>query len=280
MENTLSIRAVTVGAGGPKICAPLLGQDISALFGEIKDMQSVPFDLLEWLADFFAHVSDHKVVLEALTALRAAVGEDIPLLFTFRTVAEGGCDRPFPLDQYESLLMAVIDSGRADLIDVELNTGDTIVRSVTATAGERGVPVVLSHHNFRETPERETIIAILMRMLQYDVPISKIAVMPQCRQDVLALMSAVIHMNEHHPERLNIAIAMGELGLVTRLNAGFLGSILTFGTGKSSSAPGQIGVADLRRALDIVGDSPSQATPDSPLKTRGPKGKGIKPPSN
>jgi len=255
MGNILSVRAVTFDAGIPKICAPLVGQDIPALLGEIRDMENVPFDLLEWRADFFAQVSDHKAVGEALIALRAAVGEDIPLLFTFRTAAEGGCDRPFSPDQYESLLLAVSDSGLADLIDAELCIGDRIVRSVTAAAGERGVPVVLSHHNFRETPEKEAILAILTKMLQYDVPISKIAVMPQCRQDVLHLMSAVIHMNEHHPERLNIAIAMGELGLVTRLNAGFLGSILTFGAAKSSSAPGQIGTADLRRVLNIAGEN-------------------------
>jgi len=255
MENTLPVRAVTFGAGVPKICAPLVGQDIQALLGEITDMENAPFDLLEWRVDFFTQVSDHKAVVETLAALRETVGEDIPLLFTFRTAAEGGCDRPVSPDQYENLLLAVIESGLTDLVDAELRRGDAIVQSVTAAAGERGVPVVLSHHNFRETPGKEAIVAILTEMLQYNAPISKIAVMPRCRQDVLALMSAVIHMNEHHPERLNIAIAMGELGLITRLNAGFLGSILTFGAAKSSSAPGQIGTADLRRALDIVGGS-------------------------
>jgi 3-dehydroquinate dehydratase-1 len=44
-------------------------------------------------------------------------------------------------------------------------------------------------------------------------------------------------------------MAMGSLGKITRLSGELFGSVLTFGSVGTSSAPGQISVARLRKIL-------------------------------
>ncbi|MDD6893928.1 MAG: type I 3-dehydroquinate dehydratase, partial [Lactobacillus sp.] len=45
-------------------------------------------------------------------------------------------------------------------------------------------------------------------------------------------------------------MAMGDLGKVTRMAGEVFGSALTFGAVEKASAPGQLSIAELRRALD------------------------------
>jgi 3-dehydroquinate dehydratase-1 len=47
-------------------------------------------------------------------------------------------------------------------------------------------------------------------------------------------------------------MSMGEEGGITRIAGGLFGSDLTFALGKASSAPGQIPIADLRRAWSAL----------------------------
>jgi 3-dehydroquinate dehydratase-1 len=47
-------------------------------------------------------------------------------------------------------------------------------------------------------------------------------------------------------------MAMGPLGVVSRLAGETFGSVLTFGTVGAASAPGQVDAARLRAALDLI----------------------------
>lgn len=47
-----------------------------------------------------------------------------------------------------------------------------------------------------------------------------------------------------------ITMAMGPLGKISRVCGQAFGSCMTFGAGKSASAPGQLGAEDLRAILE------------------------------
>lgn len=165
--------------------------------------------------------------------------EDIPILFTFRTKAEGG-EKEIAAASYERLNCQVAASGLADLIDVEIFTGDDTVRSILAAAHRANVPVIASNHHFHETPDQETILEILTKMDQMGADILKIAVMPQSRKDVLTLLSATEEMDRRTTKPL-ITMSMGPVGMISRLCGEVFGSALTFGAVGKVSAPGQIG---------------------------------------
>ena len=119
--------------------------------------------------------------------LRKVLGET-PLLFTFRTVKEGG-EKQAAADIYVDLNIKTIETGYADLVDVEIFTGDEAVKRVVKTAHGRGVKVIASNHDFQKTPEKEEIVSRLCRMQELGADIPKIAVMPRNKKDVLTLLA-------------------------------------------------------------------------------------------
>jgi 3-dehydroquinate dehydratase-1 len=69
---------------------------------------------------------------------------------------------------------------------------------------------------------------------------------------VLTLLNATNQMDTQYAEIPLITMSMGQLGICSRICGGVFGSALTFGAGKNISAPGQIGVQELRRCLQQV----------------------------
>ena len=108
----------------------------------------------------------------------------------------------------------------------------------------------MSNHDFFKTPSKEEIISRLCTMQEKGADIPKIAVMPQSKRDVLTLLSATNEMAEEH--RPIITLSMAATGIISRLAGEVFGSCLTFGAAKKASAPGQMGVNDLKTVLETL----------------------------
>lgn len=251
--KTVQIKNITIGEGRPKICVPIVGKTAADIFAETKNILSLPVDLIEWRVDWYEDVFKTDKVLETARMLRDILG-DVPLLFTFRTSKEGG-ERKICAEDYAALNIMAARSGYVDLIDVEIFTGDEIVREIIRNAHEAGVKVIASNHDFFKTPSKEEIIKRLCMMQEAGADIPKIAVMPTCRQDVLTLLSATLEMAETYADRPIITMSMAGTGVVSRLAGETFGSALTFGAAFKASAPGQISVQELRQVLDIIHDN-------------------------
>lgn len=238
MNHTVTIKNITLGEGLPKICIPLTDPDINGLFSSIRAMSQAPFDLIEWRADCYENMTEPSVRKEAMTLLRKEF-PDTPLLFTIRTVPEGG-QAKLDHDSYQNILLDVIQSGLADLVDVELSQGNAVMRSLADAAHTLGVKVVASRHNFNATPPKEEIVQSLCTMQSLGADIVKYAVMPTSERDVLTLLDATLTMKEEHPDTPVITMSMGRTGAISRVSGGLFGSCLTFGTVGKASAPGQL----------------------------------------
>lgn len=110
----------------------------------------------------------------------------------------------------------------------------------------------MSNHDFFKTPSKEEIISRLCAMQEKGADIPKIAVMPQSKKDVLTLLSATNEMVEEHANRPIITMSMAATGVISRLAGEVFGSCLTFGAAKKVSAPGQMGVNDLKIILETL----------------------------
>lgn len=138
-----------------------------------------------------------------------------------------------------------------DLVDAELFTGDDKVQKIIAGAHACGVKVIVSNHDFEKTPEKEELVKRLTHMQKLGADIPKIAVMPKDRQDVLTLLAATAEVSEKAACPI-ITMSMAGNGIVSRLCGEVFGSAVTFGAGKKASAPGQIGVEELRKILTVL----------------------------
>lgn len=253
VTNPVTVRNITIGEGRPKICVPITGRTRAEILREAGGFSSIPADLAEWRADWYEDVLDISQLADTAKELREALG-GLPLLFTFRTKTEGG-EKAVDDTQYTQLNLAMIESGRIDLIDVELFSKEAVAGEIISAAHDRQIKVVGSNHDFYKTPPREEIIRRLLHMRQAGADIPKIAVMPQSEQDVLTLLSATLEMSRRHADCPVITMSMGKTGLISRLAGESFGSAVTFGAAAKASAPGQIGVRELRQTLDMIHDS-------------------------
>ena len=251
--NTVKVRNIEIGSGVPKICVPIVGVTKDEIIAEAKTFDSIPVDVVEWRVDWFEGVFEFDKVEDVLKDLREALGET-PILFTFRTSKEGG-EKAIEAEPYKELNIAAAKTGYVDLVDVEAFTGDDVVKTIIDAAHKAGVKVIASNHDFFKTPEKEEIIRRLRMMQDFGADIPKMAVMPTCKQDVLTLLSATLEMSEKYADRPIITMSMAGTGVVSRLTGETFGSALTFGAASKASAPGQVGVHELKQVLDIIHSS-------------------------
>ena len=210
-------------------------------------------ELIEWRADFYDEVLIEQKVKETLEALRLIIG-DIPLIFTIRTDAEGG-NIQISGTRYADLLKFVAGTGEADIIDVELFKDGTKIDELVQDIHSVGALVIMSNHNFLETPEKNEIINRLRKMQELGADLPKIAVMPNSSADVLNLLCATNEMASKYAEKPLVTMSMGGLGSISRLSGEIFGSSMTFGSAGKSSAPGQISVTELKQCLQTIHSS-------------------------
>lgn len=248
--NTVKVRNVEIGAGKPKIIVPIVGVTKEDIISEAKTFDAIPVDVVEWRVDWFEHVDDLEKVKEVAAELRSVL-KDTPILMTFRTKKEGG-EKEISNQDYKTLNVEMAKTGLVDLIDVEIFTGDEIVKEIISKAHENNVKVVASNHDFFKTPSQSDIVYRLRKMQDMDADIPKIAVMPQNKKDVLTLLAATEEMATNFADRPIITMSMAGTGVISRLCGEAFGSSMTFGAAKKASAPGQMGVADLDIVLENI----------------------------
>ena len=246
----VKVRNISIGEGIPKICVPVVGITREEIITEAKSFSSIPVDLVEWRVDWFEQVFDLEKVLGLLKELREVLGE-LPLLMTFRTSKEGG-EKSISASDYARLNIEAAKSGYVDLIDVEIFTGDEIVKEIIDAVHNYGVKVIASNHDFDKTPDKDDIVERLRKMQELGADIPKIAVMPQSAKDVLTLLSATDEMVTKYADRPIITMSMAGTGLISRLCGEVFGSAITFGAAKKASAPGQMEVNDLSAVLQLL----------------------------
>lgn len=251
--KTVTVKNTVFGEGAPKIIVSLMGKDVSSVKTEAQDYRQADFDILEWRADHFKDVASLTHVLDAVRQIKELI-DDKPLLFTFRSAQEGG-EQALSTETYIALNLAMVDSGLVDMIDLELFTGDALVKAAVAHAHAKNVKVIMSNHDFSKTPPKEEIVRRLCKMQELEADIAKIALMPQNKEDVLTLLAATLEMHKKHANDPVITMSMSKAGIISRLAGEVFGSAATFGAVKKASAPGQISVTDLRSILTVLHQS-------------------------
>ena len=185
-----------------------------------------------------------KSVLSLLQELRRCIG-DIPLLFTCRIDKEGGLQK-IAQEKRLALYIAAMASGDVDIVDVELCNGQEFIQTIKERAQANNVKLILSYHNFKETPSEPFIYAKLVEAQNAGADIAKLAAMPKNYGDVLTLLSATNRARNEIIQGPIVTMSMGAEGAVSRLAGGLFGSDITFAIGLQASAPGQIPIQELR----------------------------------
>ncbi len=240
----LVVRGLEIGSGVPKTVVPVMPRVQADIAGLAASACANGADMLEWRADYLDS-SKPDTFAACARDLRQAAGRT-PVMFTMRSLSQGG-ECALASDIVVSVVDAVVSTGEVDLIDVELD--HPRANEMVSLAHASGVHAVVSSHDFETTPDDEALYRLFQREVDAGADIAKVAVMANANGDELRLMSAAHRFSTDHADAVLVAIAMGEIGTVTRIAGEFFGSALTFCSAGEASAPGQLDVATTRRVV-------------------------------
>lgn len=257
--KVLEVGNITLGEGKPKICVPLTAATAEGLLAEARYAAKLPCDMIEWRADYFLNAMGGMVLSELCRRLKLLIKEikkitDKPMIFTIRTAAEGG-QIGLKNEGYFYINKVVAETGAADIIDIEAFDAPGVVpeeeiKDFVQHAHANGAYVMMSNHDFEGTPDQEELLARFFVMQALGGDLMKLAVMPQNQDDVLELLATATIMKDYYAEIPFVVISMGELGANTRVCGGEFGSVITFASGRKSTAPGQINAKMLKALID------------------------------
>ena len=207
----------------PRIAAVILdGEDKKAIAAAKRDGA----DLLELRIDCFKR-QDTDYIRKIIKDVRT---EKLPVIATIRSEAESGRRN---LKNAERLRIFKAIMPLVDAVDIELSS-KRILKDVIKEAHRFKKRAIVSYHDFRNTPAEGQLSAIIKNSRNAGGDIVKIATFAKDKRDIIRLATLTAsHGNI-------IIIAMGRLGIVSRLFFPMLGSLLTYCSVTKSSAPGQI----------------------------------------
>ncbi|WP_415380888.1 type I 3-dehydroquinate dehydratase [Halosimplex sp. TS25] len=201
------------------------------------------------------HARDHADAVEfrldmasdPLDALAAYDG-DLPLIATNRPTWEGG-EAADGADRLDALRTAAAHDAVA-AIDVELAAvEDGDAAGVVDDAHDRGTAVVVSTHDFAETPHRDTMREVLAEASRWG-DVAKLAVTAEGAGDVLDLLGAT--WDAATAGETVATMAMGEAGRHSRAVAPLYGSRIGYAPvdPADATAPGQYDLATLSALVE------------------------------
>jgi len=220
---------------------------VSIMPRNIEEVQAIDVtryedaDIIEWRADFLAK--------EAILQVAPAVFEKFAgreLLFTLRTRSEGG-EIDLSSEEYVQIIKDVTQLYQPDYVDFEYYTHKDVFDQMLDFPN-----LVLSYHNFQETPDN--MMEILSELTSLTPKVVKVSVMAHTEQDVLDLMNYTRGFKTLNPEQDYVTISMGKIGKVSRITSDVTGSSWSFASLDVVSAPGQISLSNMKKIREILNE--------------------------
>ena len=243
-----TVRGIHIGEGKPKVCLPIVGKNEKEIIQQFQSFQGLPYDVIELRIDFYQEIRNSSSLKSVLQKLRSMT--DLPILLTYRSSREGG-QMQLSDEEYQTFVKQACESQCIDLIDIELMSGNTLVFQLVEIAHQNDIKVVMSNHDFDKTTCFSDMMNRLEQMEILGADICKLAVMPITYKDVITLLNMTLEMS-HKLERPIVTMAMGKIGVISRITGELTGSSMTFASAGKISAPGQMNVIDMQVLLEAI----------------------------
>lgn len=210
-------------------------------------------DLLEWRLDLFLRKHSLESTRDALRFLSISPGPSSgpssprhPVLATNRPLREGGAFEGTEEARFDMLRKAA-EAG-AEWVDIEDDTPEDTAKWFSS----RHTRVLLSHHEFSETPDSVSLRRLAERMAGKGADTVKIVTYARSPEDNLRVLDLIPFARRELGIEM-IAFCMGPLGRWSRFVCLMLGSPWTYVQFQelSAAAPGQLTVPEMRTLLSI-----------------------------
>ena len=255
----------------PLICAVVESNTVTKMIDDSKtsfsagaDMVEIRFDQL-WCKEVETTTEDEEgnsekvVEMTELEFGEVNVEDSIgklkekitgQVVFTCRSKGAGG-NFSGTEEERRSVLEAAINS-EVSYVDIELNTGKKLRKSLMNLAKKSGTKVVASHHDLEGTPSSAEIVSFIEKNQDMG-DIVKACYTATCNDDGLQVVEASWELSE---TKLNYSLmATGNSGDWCRLHAPLLNQNMVYTTLDSDyhiSSRGLVNVGDLRESWKVL----------------------------
>lgn len=223
-----------------KICVAIIGSTPAELL-EKAALAVRENTLLEFRLDYL------EKPLLALPKLKSFIAENTAAtcIATCRRSENGGKFTGSVASELEVLVKAA-QSG-FHIVDLELESAESLKKGDLAKLRETGVAIILSHHDFAATKDLD---GIFERMVPFQPDFFKIVPTAKTLTDNVTLIRFLERMDNHTNI---IGICMGDAGIISRVLGVRAGSAFTFAaaTPGEETAPGQIAARTLLETYRI-----------------------------
>lgn len=221
-----------------RICVSIATEDVQTITKQAAQAFELGADYVEIRFDFLKP----ELLQSAIDASKNIKSKAV---FTLRSKDQAG--KFAGSEQQRLQWLQKLAEQKPMLLDVELDTlqqndelADFLERQKT--------PVLVSWHDFQETPPNDKIADILSEMRVYSNYV-KVVTTAQSVNDSLRLLELYDIATGLHP----IFFAMGEAGVISRVMCTVIGSApFTYASLENAVAPGQLTVKQMRRLYDRI----------------------------
>ena len=220
-----------------KICVSIATTgDVSLLKEQADSAFSLGADFAEIRFDF---VSSNRMQ----AAIDAVKGIRSKAVFTLRSKDQGGKFAGSEQERIEWLKK--LAQQKPMLLDVEL---DTIKENDELADFLEKTPILVSWHDFQQTPPSDELAHILSEMRIYSNYV-KVVTTAKSVEDSLRLLELYESITGLHP----VIFAMGDAGIVSRILCTIVGNApFTYTSLEKAVAPGQLTVKQMRKLYDRI----------------------------
>ena len=220
-----------------KICVSIAATgDVSLLKEQADRAFSLGADFAEIRFDF---VSPNRMqaAIDAVRGIRSKA------VFTLRSKDQGGKFAGSEQERIEWLKK--LAEQKPMLLDVEL---DTIKENDELADFLEKTPILVSWHDFQQTPPSDELADILSEMRIYSNYV-KVVTTAKSVEDSLRLLELYESTTGLHP----VIFAMGDAGIVSRILCTIVGNApFTYTSLEKAVAPGQLTVKQMRKLYDRI----------------------------
>ena len=213
----------------PRICTVIVNKDLEA----IRRIESL-VDLFEVRIDLIG--DGWQELIKQLNQ---------PWIACNRRADEGGRWEKGEAERIDELLKAT-ELG-ADMIDIELRT---IKLAETIPLIKPRAKCLVSFHDLKGTPPFNEMREIVQRQLEAGADVCKLVTTARSFDDNVTVLQLI----SSFPNTKIVSLAMGHLGLASRILCPLVGGDFTYASAEKGkeSAAGQITVTDLRKIYEMV----------------------------
>jgi 3-dehydroquinate dehydratase / shikimate dehydrogenase len=207
------------------ICIPITARSVENTVSEMISASKYA-DIVELRIDYIPELQNAEICIE-----ESLKSKTKPVIITNRPEREGGKFNGSEQDRLR-LLQKAIELG-ADYVDVEYDS----IKQITRRNSSK---IIISHHNFKETPHN--LSKIYNDICQHNPDIVKIVTYANDITDNIRIFELL-----KSAKVPTISLCMGESGYISRILTSRFGGFLTFASLEKDkeSAPGQLTVNEL-----------------------------------